>query len=134
MDIRTDISGYILLRHSTNPSNCFIVRWNYCTLYIATTNSISNVSFNLKLRFILRAIEHATSHKNLVADDLRATEGILGEYSIFHTQFYKKSTSLLYNYYDTIVIIIICMYIACTIIYHWLFIWQNSLPLMAIKP
>ena len=47
--IYTDVSVHISLRHSTNTSNCLIEMWNYCALYIATTNSILIMGFNFEV-------------------------------------------------------------------------------------
>ena len=51
-----------------------MVRWNYCTLYMATTNSIiiSTVGFKVEI-YLERLLNPITSHKNLVTDNLRTT-------------------------------------------------------------
>ena len=47
-DICTDISVYILLRHSTNPVKCLMEGETTALVYIAITNSILTMSFNFE--------------------------------------------------------------------------------------
>ena len=112
-----------------------MVRWNYCALFIATTNSTSTVSFNLKLRgwgLFKGFTEPVNSHTNLVAYNLRITRRHIGwVFNILYSILYKECQSLIYH--NTNVTITIFMHITCTITHQWLFIWQNSSPFMAIK-
>ena len=68
--ICTDISAYTSLSHSINPSNCLMIRWNYCFLYIANTNSILIMGFSFKLEVYFEGLlKPINSDKNLVAED-----------------------------------------------------------------
>ena len=64
------VHAYISLRHSTNPLHYLMARWNYCALYVATTNSILTMAFDLENQVYFEGLlKPITSDKNLVAAD-----------------------------------------------------------------
>ena len=77
-------------------------------------------------------LKSINSHKDLVGDVLRTIGRHFGwVFNILYSILYNKHQSIIH--YDTNVTIIIFTYITCTITHHWLLIWWNSLPPMAIN-